>query len=51
MKITDALLGEHGVFYAQFSHLEKVVPQLEDLTLVCYSPLWSPTWARAGRWQ
>lgn len=23
MKITDALLGEHGVFYAQFDHLEE----------------------------
>ena len=34
MKITDALLGEHGVFYAQFSHLEQVVPQLADLALV-----------------
>jgi len=26
MKITDAFLGEHGVFYAQFSHLEEVLP-------------------------
>lgn len=34
MKITDALLGEHGVFYAQFSHLEQVVPQLADLAVV-----------------
>ncbi len=34
MKITDALLGEHGVFYAQFSHLEQVIPQLADLALV-----------------
>lgn len=34
MKITDALLGEHGVFYAQFSHLEQVVPELGDLALV-----------------
>ena len=34
MKITDAFLGEHGVFYAQFSHLEQVVPQLADLALV-----------------
>jgi hemerythrin-like domain-containing protein len=31
MKITEALLGEHGVFYAQFEHLEKVVPQMEGL--------------------
>jgi len=22
MKVTDALLGEHGVFYAQFDHIE-----------------------------
>ena len=34
MKITDAFLGEHGVFYAQFSHLEQVIPQLADLALV-----------------
>lgn len=34
MKITDALLGEHGVFYAQFSHLEQVIPQRADLALV-----------------
>ncbi|MEK7728502.1 MAG: hemerythrin domain-containing protein [candidate division KSB1 bacterium] len=34
MKITEALLGEHGVFYAQFDHLEKVVPRMENLTLV-----------------
>jgi regulator of cell morphogenesis and NO signaling len=26
MKITDALKGEHGVFYAQFDHLERLVP-------------------------
>ena len=26
MKITDALLGEHAVFYAQFDHLESAVP-------------------------
>lgn len=25
MKITDAFLGEHGVFYAQFDHLEQVL--------------------------
>ena len=25
MKITDALLGEHGVFYAQFEHLEQLL--------------------------
>jgi hemerythrin-like domain-containing protein len=34
MKITDALLGEHGVFYAQFEHIEKVVPKMETLALV-----------------
>jgi hemerythrin-like domain-containing protein len=26
MKITDALLGEHGAFYAQFDRLEEVLP-------------------------
>lgn len=25
MKITEALLGEHGAFYAQFDHLERVL--------------------------
>jgi hemerythrin-like domain-containing protein len=34
MKITDALLGEHGVFYAQFDYMEKNVPQAKDLALV-----------------
>jgi len=34
MKITDALLGEHGVFYAQFGHLEESVPECESLELV-----------------
>jgi hemerythrin-like domain-containing protein len=34
MKITDALLGEHGVFYVQFRHLEEVLPQQRDLALV-----------------
>jgi hemerythrin-like domain-containing protein len=34
MKITDALLGEHGVFYAQFDHIEKAVPRMETLALV-----------------
>lgn len=28
MKITDALLGEHRVFYAQFGHLEESLPSL-----------------------
>ena len=27
MKVTDAFLGEHGVFYAQFDHLERAVPE------------------------
>jgi hypothetical protein len=26
MKITDALLGEHGAFYAQFDRLEETLP-------------------------
>lgn len=34
MKITDAFLGEHGVFYAQFTHLEAVLPQLGDLAQI-----------------
>jgi len=28
VKITDALLGEHGAFYAQFDHLTQIVPNL-----------------------
>ena len=31
MKITDALLGEHGVIYAVFDHLERELPNLETL--------------------
>ncbi len=27
MKITDALLGEHGAFYAQFGRLEQTLPR------------------------
>lgn len=34
MKITEALLGEHGVFYAQFDHLEQSVPAAETWALV-----------------
>jgi len=34
MKVTDALLGEHGVFYAQFDYMEKNIPHAMDLTLV-----------------
>lgn len=31
MKLTDGLLGEHAVFYAQFDHLEQVVPAAESV--------------------
>jgi hemerythrin-like domain-containing protein len=34
MKVTDALLGEHAVFYAQFDHLEKNIPPAKDLAVV-----------------
>jgi len=34
MKITEAALGEHGVFYAQFAHLEQVVPVAPTLARV-----------------
>lgn len=34
MKITEALLGEHGVFYSQFDHLEQAVPAAETLAQV-----------------
>lgn len=34
MKLTQALLGEHGVFYAQFEHLENIIPQCQSLDLV-----------------
>lgn len=27
MKITDALLGEHGVFHVELDHLERAVPE------------------------
>lgn len=30
MKITDALLGEHGVFYAQFEELRRAVEENPD---------------------
>jgi hemerythrin-like domain-containing protein len=29
MKITDALLGEHGAFYAQFDLLDRLVPSVD----------------------
>jgi hemerythrin-like domain-containing protein len=31
MQITQGLLGEHAVFYAQFSYLEKAVPTSQNL--------------------
>ena len=33
MKITDALLGEHGVIYALFDHVEQVLPSVDDLAV------------------
>ncbi|MCK4975315.1 MAG: hemerythrin domain-containing protein [Anaerolineales bacterium] len=34
MKITDALLGEHAVFYAQFDHLEQAIPAANSIAQV-----------------
>ena len=34
MNITDALLGEHAVFYALFTHLEQSLPAADSLILV-----------------
>ena len=34
MNITDALLGEHAVFYAQFDHLEQSIPAADSLVQV-----------------
>ena len=34
MKLTQALLGEHGVFYAQFEYLENTIPQCQSLDQV-----------------
>ncbi len=31
MKLTDALLGEHGAIYALFDYVERELPQLETL--------------------
>jgi hemerythrin-like domain-containing protein len=31
MRITDALLGEHGVIYALFDHVEAALPAINDL--------------------
>ncbi len=34
MKITQGLLGEHAVFYAQFSHMESTLPTAKNLDQV-----------------
>jgi len=34
MKITDALLGEHGAFYAQFDRLDEQLPSCRDVAEV-----------------
>ena len=34
MKITDALLGEHAVFYTQFDYLEQVIPATNSVAQV-----------------
>jgi hemerythrin-like domain-containing protein len=34
VKITDALLGEHGAFYAQFDRLEEQLPGCRDVAEV-----------------
>ena len=34
MKLTDALRGEHGVFYPQFDYIEQSVPAVEDLAVL-----------------
>jgi len=34
MKITDALLGEHGAFYAQFDRLDEQLPVCRDVAEV-----------------
>lgn len=34
MKITDALLGEHGVFYAVFDRLEEILPEEDRIEAV-----------------
>lgn len=34
MKVTDALLGEHGVLYALFDHVERELPGLATLEAV-----------------
>ena len=46
MKITDAFLGEHGVFYAQFDHLEQLLrapgslEQVQDAAALLGSAHW-----------
>ena len=34
MKITEALLGEHGLFYAEFDQLQASVPKADDIDAV-----------------
>ncbi len=34
MNITNALLGEHAIFYAQFDHLEQAVPAADTVAQV-----------------
>jgi len=34
MIITDAFLGEHAVFYAQFEHMGQIIPATESLSKV-----------------
>ncbi len=34
MILTEALLGEHAVFYAQFDHLVQTVPSVGDLKII-----------------
>lgn len=31
MKITDAFLGEHAIFYAQFDHIEQTIPVADSV--------------------
>ena len=34
MKITDALLGEHAIFYTQFDYLEQAIPAINSVAQV-----------------
>jgi hypothetical protein len=36
MKITDVFLGEHAIFYAQFTFLEDRIVQVDDLSLYIF---------------